>query len=189
MGFGLLAGCPADDGEGSGDTEDTSTGSMTMSSTTMAMSTSSSTSSSSSSTTDDTTTTDETTMSMPDSSSSGESMTDTDTDTATDSASSSSSGGGDATYPACQPDADPVCPKPYTGCYDVVKTHSACTVECEDPDACPEPNGGTAVPVCGGPMMDSCVLDCSGDATCPDGMECVEIVPETILRCLWLNEA
>ena len=128
-------------------------------------------------------------MSMPDSSSSGESMTDTDTD-ATASGSSSSSGGGEASYPACQPDADPVCPEPYTGCYDFVITHSACTVECVDPDDCPEPNGGTAVAVCGGPMMDACVLDCGGDATCPDGMECVAVDPGmTILRCLWPNEA
>jgi hypothetical protein len=59
-------------------------------------------------------------------------------------------------------------------------THSTCAVPCVDMDpcSCPEsPVSGTASVACGdiddGPGDDP-YLDCSGDAVCPDGMDCVD---------------
>ena len=113
-----------------------------------------------------------------------ESMTDTDTDT-DPGTSSSSTGSGDSTYPACDFDADPVCAEPYTGCYSgSSKEFSVCTIECEMADECPAPADGDAVPACGGPGMNECVLDCAGKAACPTGMDCVEIFMG-INRCMW----
>ena len=45
---------------------------------------------------------------------------------------------------------------------------------------------GEAVPACGGPLMDQCVLDCADDAACPTGMDCIAVDPGmTIFRCMW----
>lgn len=192
-GLGLLAGCPSDDAGGEDTDTDASTGSGATMSSTTAMTTaptgSASGSSVSTSTTDDTTT-DETTTSMPDTTT--DAMTDTDaTDSATGSGSDSSSGtdtGGEATYPPCEPLGLPQCPEPWEGCYiGSTLTHNVCTMACENAEEdCPAPNGGTAVPACGGPLMNQCVLDCAGDAMCPDGMECIAVdIGMTIARCMW----
>jgi hypothetical protein len=56
-----------------------------------------------------------------------------------------------------------------------------CTITCETAMDCPASPGGTATVICGGheSVQDAAVfiLDCSGGATCPDGMECVERSP------------
>jgi hypothetical protein len=191
MGLGFLAACPADDAEGTSDTETdgtTGTASGTMSATVgmSASGASTSSSSSSSSTTDDTTTDETMGSTMPDTSSESGETTDTDTDgSGSGSGSSSSSGGGEATYPAC--DNTLMCDDPYDACYSFVPGYTMCTMMCEpDGDPCPEPNGGTAVSMCSEALM-QCVLDCEGDATCPDGMECVEVPVgmESVFRCLW----
>jgi hypothetical protein len=95
-------------------------------------------------------------------------------------------GGADDAYPACDPKAKPECPDPYTGCYEFSpKGFSVCIVDgCEDPDDCPQPSSGTAPVVCGGQQMDLCLLDCSDDQMCPDGMECQEVA-QGIARCMW----
>lgn len=93
----------------------------------------------------------------------------------------------DPAYPPCTPDADPVCSDPYDHCYSGLMPgsgYSVCSVMCMDDAECPLPETGDAVAVCAGPMGNECVLDCGGGATCPDGMECVEIVMG-IERCAW----
>lgn len=106
------------------------------------------------------------------------------------SGSDSSGGGGEAAYPACQPDADPVCPKPYELCWPEGGPggggNNFCTIECESPDDCPQPTSGEAVPVCEGPPgTDVCILDCSKGA-CPDDMECVDVFDNGMfLRCIY----
>jgi hypothetical protein len=191
--LGLLAGCPSDDGGGEDTDTDASTGSGATMSSTTAMTVTASGSGTSSSTTDDTTTDATTGTSMPETTSTA-SMTDTaETDSATGTGTGTGTGGGtdtggEATYPPCDPLGMPQCPKPWEGCYiGSTITHNVCTMACENPEEdCPAPNGGDAVPACGGPAMDQCVLDCAGDAACPDGMECVPVDPGmTIFRCMW----
>lgn len=180
----LTSACGDDDGtaEGGSGSSDTGTGSgsTTMSPTTMpstmtdSMGTNSGTGSTSS---DDTTTTTPADSSGTAGSSGGSS----------ESGGSSSGDPEDPAYPPCMPDAEPVCPEPYDGCYDFVgPDFSVCTQTCMDAEDCPQPATGDAVAACGGPMMNQCVLDCSGDATCPDGMECVPVGGGgMILRCAW----
>lgn len=100
-------------------------------------------------------------------------------------AGSSDSGGSDPLYPPCAPDMDPVCPEPYLACYDFAPGYSACTSPCENAGDCPVPDTGDAEVVCAGMMMNQCLLDCSGGATCPDGMECVPVAGGMFNRCLW----
>jgi len=59
------------------------------------------------------------------------------------------------------------------------RIHSLCTPFC-NPDPCPIPATGTAVPLCDTTANPStCTLDCSAGQTCPDGMECFDD------RCYW----
>jgi len=101
---------------------------------------------------------------------------------------SDSTGEEESVYPPCMPDADPVCPRPYEVCYEFAgPDHSVCTHPCERSDQCPQPSSGDAVAVCAGQDFDQCLLDCSDDATCPDGMECLEIGDAEFFRCAWPN--
>lgn len=103
-------------------------------------------------------------------------------------AGSSSSGGGEGPlYPPCMLDENPVCPRPYEECYDFLEPEfTVCTLPCAQDDECPTPASGDAQPDCAGQNNDQCVLDCSGGATCPDGMECQQVGPGGMFeRCLW----
>jgi hypothetical protein len=102
--------------------------------------------------------------------------------------SSSSSGGGneDPAYPPCMLDEDPPCPRPYDQCYDfLAPDFTVCSQACNGDDDCPRPDGGTAQAVCAGPDDDQCVLDCGGNARCPDGMDCEQFGGGNIRRCVW----
>ncbi|MCX4247369.1 hypothetical protein [Paraliomyxa miuraensis] len=108
----------------------------------------------------------------------------TDPDT---SGSSSSSGGENPLYPPCVLDGGPECTKPYEECYDsAAPEFTVCTIPCDEDSDCPEPSTGNAEVVCAGQGNDQCLLDCSGGATCPDGMECQQVGPGGMFnRCLW----
>ena len=94
-------------------------------------------------------------------------------------------GGMDGSYPPCQLDADPVCPKPLMCQQPMQGQVNWCAMGCQDVGECPLPSEGTAVPFCGGPN-DVCMLDCGGDATCPTGMECVGLGNDgQAMRCVW----
>lgn len=111
------------------------------------------------------------------------------TTTGGSSGSESSSGGvTPPSYPPCMPGSDPVCPDPYTECYPHAEPdHSFCTYDCQDDGDCPEPSGGTAVSICA-PMISQCALDCAGGATCPAGMDCIQVGPANMYdRCAWPN--
>jgi hypothetical protein len=183
LGLGLFVGACGDDGAtaegGSGSssgTDGTTMPNTTMPNTTMPNTTEGMTSTSST-TADDTTST-----GMVDSSGSGSS--------GSGSGESSSSGDppGDPAYPPCMPDADPVCPEPYDHCYGSLAGSglSVCSLMCMEAGDCPAPETGNAVAVCAGPMFDECLLDCADDATCPDGMECVDVAGiGMFFRCAW----
>jgi hypothetical protein len=49
---------------------------------------------------------------------------------------------------------------------------SYCSQPCENQVDCPEGDGGTAAPRC---ANKACRLDCSGNASCPDGMTCLQL--------------
>ncbi len=111
-----------------------------------------------------------------------------DTTAATAEGSSESTGGGEPTYPPCMPMSDPECARPYMQCYEFSgPDHSVCTAPCGDVSECPEATSGDAEVVCAGQNGDQCVLDCSGGATCPDGMECLDIAEGMFFRCAWPN--
>ena len=186
LSLGLLATACGDDGpvaDGGSGTEGTTgtTGATTMPTTTTPATTEPMTSGMTTVGPDDTSTT------APADSSGGSSEGSTSGSTGPAEGSSSSGAPMDPAYPPCTPDADPVCPDPYDHCYSGLMPgsgHSVCSVMCMDDAECPLPDGGDAVAACAGPMMNECVLDCGGGATCPDGMECVEIVMG-IERCAW----
>jgi hypothetical protein len=90
--------------------------------------------------------------------------------------------------------ADPVCPEGFDLCqvYGMGgAAPSLCTIECMDDMDCPADPDATATPICGteGPpqLPDRCELDCAGDATCPDGMECQSLFMNSIDRCVYVN--
>lgn len=98
---------------------------------------------------------------------------------------SSSSGGEEPLYPPCMLDEDPVCPRPYEDCYDFLEPdYTVCTQPCDQDEDCPVPASGDATAMCAGQGGNQCLLDCSDDATCPDGMECQQIAG-MFFRCLW----
>lgn len=102
--------------------------------------------------------------------------------------SSESTGGGEPSYPPCMPMSDPECPRPYMACYEFAgPDHSVCTAPCGDAGDCPDATSGDAEVVCAGQSGDQCLLDCSGGATCPDGMECVDVAGGMFFRCAWPN--
>lgn len=105
-----------------------------------------------------------------------------------DGGSDSSTGGTPPAYPECMVGADPVCPEPYTECYQYAEpTHSFCTLDCTDDVDCPVATEGTAIAICA-PMISQCVLDCAGGTTCPTGMECIQVGPGLMFdRCAWPN--
>lgn len=89
-------------------------------------------------------------------------------------------------YPPCDPDAD-ACPRPYTECFTPMNEPvSWCSHDCFRTEDCPDaPPDGTAVALCS-QQVGRCVLDCSGNATCPTGMECVGLGPNgQAMRCGW----
>lgn len=184
LGVGLVASACGDDGGvggGSGSssgTEGTTMGSTTMQPTTMQPTTEAMTSAATS------TGPDETTAAVDSSGTVGESGSSGSTGPA---ATGSSSGEPpeDPAYPPCMPDADPVCPEPYDHCYEFFpEGFSACSQMCNDDAECPQPQSGDAPAVCAGINDDECVLDCADGATCPDGMDCVEVAAG-IERCAW----
>lgn len=87
--------------------------------------------------------------------------------------------GGDA---ACMASGDPLCvtdnlDNPSLG---------VCARRCDDPCDCwAAPTTGSAEVACvalvDGDPTKTCVLDCSGDQACPDGMECLD----TLAICVW----
>lgn len=102
-----------------------------------------------------------------------------------ESGASDSTGGGDGSYPACEPDADPPCPRGWDECIELDDPQRTwCSHECDDDDDCEPPSEGDAQPVCAGPSGDSCALDCSDDRTCPRGMDCEELFGD-VVRCVW----
>ena len=67
---------------------------------------------------------------------------------------------------------------------------SLCSIEaCENECDCfAPPATGTAIVQCAPVLGDgtkACVLNCAGDVTCPDGMECVDVVGGAFHRCVW----
>ncbi len=84
-------------------------------------------------------------------------------------------------YDDCLNSGNGVCDEPNSSCLldDVaMPTHGTCTaLDCVDDCDCPAaPATGTAESVCGEILGDggsACFLDCSGAATCPDGMNCI----------------
>ncbi len=92
-------------------------------------------------------------------------------------------GGGDPTYPACDAPTPTTCPPGFDECVPV-QGGGWCTVHCEDASTCPVPGSGSAEVVCAGPSGNQCALDCSGGASCPDGMGCTHL-QGTIYRCIW----
>jgi hypothetical protein len=183
LGVGLVASACGDDGEvgGSGSssgTEGTTMGSTSMQPTTMQPTTDAMTGEATS------TGPDETTAAVDSSGTAGESESGSTGPSAT--GSSSGEPPEDPAYPPCMPDADPVCPEPYDHCYEYFPPgYSACSQTCQQDDDCPQAQSGDAVVTCAGIDGDECVLDCADDATCPDGMECVEIPGSPFLRCAW----
>ncbi|MBC8070125.1 MAG: hypothetical protein IAG13_17450 [Deltaproteobacteria bacterium] len=98
---------------------------------------------------------------------------------------SEGSSGGDGSYPACDPDADPPCPRDWDECIELDDPpRTWCSHACDDDDDCEPPSDGDAEPVCAGPSGDSCALDCSDDRTCPTGMECEKLFGN-VIRCVW----
>lgn len=92
----------------------------------------------------------------------------------------------DPAYPPCMPASDPPCPEPYDHCYEYFPPgYSACSQTCQQDADCPPAQSGDALVTCAGIDGDECVLDCADGATCPDGMECVEIPGSPFLRCAW----
>lgn len=183
LGVGLFAiacgddGTPADGGSGSSGSGTEGTTGTTVTPTTMNPTTEAMTSAATTSGPDDTSTT----------AAVDSSGTESSTSASTGPAESSSSGAPpeDPAYPPCMPDADPVCPEPYDHCYGFFPDgYSACSQMCMDDAECPQPQSGDAPAVCAGPGGDECVLDCGGGATCPDGMECVDVAMG-IMRCAW----
>jgi hypothetical protein len=103
-------------------------------------------------------------------------------------AESSSSGAPEGpVYPPCMNDADPPCPEPFDHCYTFLpREYSVCSQMCREDEDCPQPQSGDAPAVCAGQADDECVLDCADGATCPDGMECVDVGGTGMfLRCAW----
>lgn len=100
---------------------------------------------------------------------------------------SSGSGGDEPLYPPCMLGENPECVAPYDQCYDsAAPEFTGCTLSCVDDGDCPQPVSGDVQATCGGQGNDECMLDCSGGATCPDGMECVATGPGGMSeRCLW----
>ena len=101
-------------------------------------------------------------------------------------AESSSGDPGPLQYPPCILGQDPVCEEPWEGCYDFIDGYNVCVQPCGEAADCPEPNTGDAVPFCAGFDGGQCVLDCQGDATCPDGMTCQNVF-NMFFRCVWSN--
>ena len=99
-----------------------------------------------------------------------------------------STGGEPVDYPPCT-EMDPQCPPPYEVCYEFSgPNHSVCTQPCMQDDECPVPTTGDATPVCAGQDGDQCLLNCANGATCPDGMECLDIGEMGMFfRCAWPN--
>ena len=58
-------------------------------------------------------------------------------------------------------------------------TDGMCTgVGCNNNNECPASPGGTATPVCESTLFNNqagCLLDCSGNKTCPGGMQCFNV--------------
>ena len=97
----------------------------------------------------------------------------------------STGGNADNPYPACMLNADPECPKPAVCSAPMGGDYTWCGIECDNAEMCPVPGEGTAIPFCGGPN-DLCMLDCSGDATCPTGMDCIGLgMGGQAMRCAW----
>lgn len=113
----------------------------------------------------------------------GDASTSTDGSTSLDTSSSGTTGGG-ATYPACDPMATPPCPADENDCVQV-QGGSWCAKHCDgDASVCPQPTSGDATVECAGPGGNQCALDCSGNANCPDGMDCRHL-NGTVYRCIW----
>jgi hypothetical protein len=103
----------------------------------------------------------------------------------TSSETSSDPSGGDGSYPPCDLDADPQCPRGWDECISVDDPpRSWCAHPCEHDHDCEDPASGDAEPVCAGPSGESCALDCSDGQDCPDGMDCDELF-EGVVRCVW----
>lgn len=122
------------------------------------------------------------------------STTAADTGTPDSSGDSDSSSGGNSSpaYPPCSSEPPP-CPEPYEMCAGGgmggmgAKTGSWCTLGCENADGCPDPDTGTATPICDGPMGAGgfCALDCA-EGDCPDGMTCEALGGGGMfMRCTW----
>lgn len=86
-------------------------------------------------------------------------------------------------YPACDPRADPPCPRDFPECVAVSQV-GWCTQFCDVDEDCPAPLTGDPTVVCAGPDGNQCALDCGDGETCPDEMSCVEVV-NNIFRCVW----
>ena len=113
------------------------------------------------------------------------------TETADDTGTGTDTGEVEPVYPACDTEAMPAsCPRGFDFCITYpMGAGSLCSVDCMDETDCPQPESGTAPAICAGPQNNQCSLDCSGDAVCPDGMECISFGPGgNIERCAWPTE-
>jgi hypothetical protein len=81
--------------------------------------------------------------------------------------SSSGTGGGDGIYEPCE--GMGMCPGDLE-CH--MFDLGICTQACDNDDECPDPASGDATAECGD-TSNQCVLNCQGDATCPEGLECI----------------
>ncbi|HET6583407.1 MAG TPA: hypothetical protein VFG69_08165 [Nannocystaceae bacterium] len=131
-----------------------------------------------------TTAEDSTTGGDPDTTTSSADTHDPDTSSASADGDSGSTGAPPSDpYPACDPRADPPCPREFPECL-AVGGLNWCAQPCDVDEDCPPPSSGDPEVVCAGPDGHQCALDCADEQTCPDGMTCEEIV-NNIYRCVW----
>jgi hypothetical protein len=78
------------------------------------------------------------------------------------------------------------------GFHDTCNFYELCQYVCQTADECPLAGDAGPAPVCWDPVKrqpgpGSCVLPCTNDATCPDGMNCVHHPYGYGQICMWLR--
>lgn len=91
-------------------------------------------------------------------------------------------------YSPCMLDADVACLPPYGQCYQYIDGYNFCTRTCVIDDVCPPPPDGNAEAICA-VAISLCVLECTNDGSCPEGMGCeVAPFPGNPRRCVWPDQ-
>jgi hypothetical protein len=97
-------------------------------------------------------------------------------------------GGSGVGYPACPSGEDSECGDgnncvPVLDQWDDIVETVCGEGGCSTGADCDPPSSGNAVPVCVELSIDTCMLDCDGGATCPDGMQCSSTTLGNV--CVW----